>query len=107
MPLEPVTISVRASEEIKLIMQSDEIPNETRLRIGVKEGGGCGSGGYTIGFDTKKETDLEYENHGVTIYVDKKHVMYLMGKVVNYRENDNEWGFVFDDLEEAKPKAAR
>jgi len=96
MPLEPVTISERAAEEVKIIMQSDEIPNDTRLRIGVKEGGGCGSGGYTIGFDTKKETDLEYENHGVTIYVDKKHVMYLMGVTVNYRENDNEWGFVFD-----------
>ena len=96
MPLEPVTISERAAEEIKLIMRSDEIPNETRLRIGVKEGSGCGSGGYTIGFDTKKDTDLEYKNNGVTIYVDKKHVMYLMGVNVNYRENDDEWGFVFD-----------
>ena len=96
MPLEPVTITKRAAEEIKLIMQSDEIPNNTRLRIGVKEGGGCGSTGYTIGFDTKRETDLEYENHEVTIYIDKKHVMYLMGVTVSYRENDDEWGFVFE-----------
>ncbi len=96
MSLEPVTISKRAAEEIGLIMQSNEIPNDTCLRIGVKEGGGCGAGSFTIGFDTKRESDLEYKNHGVTIYVDKKHVMYLMGVTVNYRENDDEWGFVFD-----------
>lgn len=96
MTLEPVSISKRAAKEIKLIMQSDEIPNDHRLRIGVKEGG-CSTGGYTIGFDTKKESDLEYTIHGVQIYVDKKHVMYLMGMVVNYREDGDEWGFVFDN----------
>jgi iron-sulfur cluster assembly protein len=98
MSIEPVTISQRAAEEIKLIMQSDEIPNDHQLRIGVKEGG-CGSGGFTIGFDIKRESDLEYANHGVQIYVDKKHVMYLMGMEVNYRENNDKWGFVFDTKE--------
>ncbi|MDH5474468.1 MAG: iron-sulfur cluster assembly accessory protein [Cyclobacteriaceae bacterium] len=100
MSLEPVSLSKLAAEEIKIIMQSDEIPNDHRLRIGVKEGG-CGTGGFTIGFDTKKENDLEYVNHGVQIYVDKKHVMYLMGMEVNYREEgDDKWGFVFENPDE-------
>jgi iron-sulfur cluster assembly protein len=96
MSLEPVSLSERAAEEIKVIMKSDDIPNDYRLRIGVKEGG-CGTGGFTIGFDTKRETDLEYSKHGVQIYIDKKHVMYLMGMEINYRDDGKEWGFVFED----------
>lgn len=95
MPLEPVTISKQAAEEIKIIMQSDEIPNDHCLRIGVKEGG-CGTGGFTIGFDVKRKNDLAYKNHGVQIYIDKKHVMHLIGMEVNYREEGEKWGFVFD-----------
>ena len=94
--LEPVSISKRAADEVKIIMQSDEIPNDYQLRIGVKDGG-CGEDGFTIGFDEKKETDLEYTVHGVQILVDKKHLMYVLGKEVNYREDGDEWGFVFGD----------
>ena len=99
--LEPVTISPLAAKEIELIKQSDAIPEDYFLRIGVKEGG-CGTGGFTIGFDKKGENDLEYTKLGVQIYVDKKHVMYLMGMEVDYREDDNEWGFVFINPDEEK-----
>ena len=99
--LEPVTISPLAAKEIELIKQSDAIPEDHFLRIGVKEGG-CGTGGFTIGFDSKGENDLEYTKYGVQIYVDKKHVMYLMGMEVDYREDDNEWGFVFINPDEEK-----
>ena len=95
-PLEPISISKRAADEIKIIMQSDEIPNDYCLRIGVKEGG-CGTDGFTIGFDQKKESDPQYTKYEVPILVDKKHVMYVLGKEVNYREKGEEWGFVFDD----------
>ena len=96
-PLEPISISKRAADEIKIIMQSDEIPNDYVLRIGVKEGG-CGTGedGFTIGFDEKKDDDLVYDNHGVSILVGKKHVMHLLGKHVAYKEDGDEWGFVFE-----------
>ena len=97
-PLEPISISKRAAEEVKIIMQSDEIPNDYSLRIGVKEGG-CGSDGFTIGFDEKRDTDLEYTNHGIPILVDKKHVMHVLGKEVNYREDGDKWGFVFDETD--------
>ncbi len=101
MSIEPILISKRAAEEIKIIMQSDEIPNDYCLRIGVKDGG-CGTGGFSIGFDSKRESDIEYTIHDVDILVDKKHVMYLLGMEVNYREKDDEWGFVFDKSEDVK-----
>ena len=99
-PLKPISISKRAAKEIKIILLSDEIPNGHVLRIGVKEGG-CGSGqdGFTIGFDTKKEADLAYVNHGVQILVAKKHVMHLLGKQVAYKEDGDEWGFVFESVD--------
>ena len=102
-PLKPISITKRAADEIKIIMQSDEIPNDYVLRIGVKEGG-CGSGedGFTIGFDSKKDSDLEYNYHGVVILVDKKHVMHLLGKQVSYKEDGDEWGFVFESADDNK-----
>ena len=96
MSLEPVRISLRAAEEIKLILQSDEIPNDSGIRIGAKEGG-CGTSGFTIGFDTKKEDDIEYVEHGLPVYINKKHVMYLIGKKIKYRDDGEEWGFEFVD----------
>lgn len=99
--MQPVALSKRAAEEVKIIMKSDEIPNDYCLRIGVKDGG-CGEDGFTIGFDAKKETDLVYSLHDVQILVDKKHVMYVLGKEVNYREEGDEWGFVFSDAKSEK-----
>ena len=95
---EPVEISERAAEEIRLIMQSDEIPDHYCLRIGMKEGSSCGStGGFTIGFDEKKASDIEYVRHGIPVLVDRKHLMHVVGKVINYKEEGEDWGFVFDD----------
>jgi iron-sulfur cluster assembly protein len=97
--LHPVTISVRASEEIRKIMETKNIPSDYGLRLGVK-GGGCGVS-LLIGFDKKKESDLTYEINGIPVYVDKKHTMYIIGKEVDYYDGEAGRGFMFVD-----PKAA-
>jgi iron-sulfur cluster assembly protein len=94
--IHPVTLSERATEEIRKIMQTKNIPADYGLRVGVK-GGGCGVS-LLIGFDRKKETDLAYEIHGIPIYVDKKHTMYVVGKEVDFIENEEARGFTFVDL---------
>ena len=81
--IRPVTISNRARAEIRLIRSTKGIPGDYGLRVGIK-GGGCGGMALVIGFDKKKETDLIYEVDGITVYVDKKHMMYLMGKQVDF-----------------------
>jgi iron-sulfur cluster assembly protein len=50
-----------------------------------------------IGFDKKKETDLSYEVAGITVYVDKKHAMYLIGKQVDFVDEADARGFTFVD----------
>jgi iron-sulfur cluster assembly protein len=94
--IHPITISNRASEEIHKIMQTKGIPSDYGLRVGIK-GGGCAGVSLLIGFDKKKETDLSYVLEGITVYVDKKHAMYIMGKEVDFIDESDARGFMFVD----------
>jgi iron-sulfur cluster assembly protein len=96
---QPITITQQAAFEIKRIMTTKGIPADYGLRLGVK-GGGCGVT-LMIGFDKKKENDLEYLIESVPIYIDKKHTMYLIGKQVDFIETDQGRGFAF--VESQKP----
>ena len=91
----PVSISEKALEEIRKIMESKNIPDDYGLRVGVK-GGGCGVT-LIIGFDKKKESDHHYFVDGVPVYVDKKHTMYLIGKEVDFYDGEEGRGFTFVD----------
>ena len=95
--LQPVTISSRAAEEIRKIMQTKNIPSGYGLRIGVKGGGGCGGVSLILGFDKIKETDLSYFFHDIPVYIDKKHTLYVIGKEVDFVESDQARGFTFID----------
>lgn len=94
--IHPVTISGRACQEIQQIMNTKGIPADYGLRVGIK-GGGCGGVSLMIGFDKKRETDLAYEVDGITVYVDKKHAMYLIGKQVDFVDEADARGFTFVD----------
>lgn len=93
--LHPVTISPRAAEEIRKIMETKNIPSGYGLRVGVK-GGGCGVS-LLIGFDKKKDSDLTYSISNIPVYVDKKHAMYIIGKEVDFYEGEDARGFMFVD----------
>jgi len=94
--IHPVTISSRACEEIHQIMKTKGIPADYGLRVGIR-GGGCGGMSLMIGFDRMKETDLSYVVEGITVYVDKKHAMYLLGKEVDFVNDAEARGFTFLD----------
>ncbi len=93
--LQPVTISLKAAEEIRKIMQTKNIPADYGLRVGVK-GGGCGVT-LIIGFDKKKDSDHSYMIDDIPVYVDKKHTMYIIGKEVDFYEGEDARGFTFVD----------
>ncbi len=93
--IEPVTISARAAEEIRKIMETKNIPSDYGLRVGVR-GGGCGVT-LIIGFDKKKDSDLTYSIGGIPVYIEKKHTMYVMGKQVDFHESADARGFIFLD----------
>lgn len=95
--LEPVTLTPKAIQEVKHIMAHKNIPEGYGLRIGVKGGGGCGGMGFMLGFDKPKEGDLSYEQEGITIHVEKRQTMYLVGLEVDFIESSEVRGFTFSN----------
>ena len=92
----PITLSERAAEAVRKIMSTKEIPEGYGLRVGVK-GGGCSGMSYILGFDKKREHDLDFELDGITVYVDRRQGLYLMGTVVDYHDGLNARGFTFEN----------
>lgn len=95
--IQPVNLTTKAADEVKKIMKSKSIPEGYGLRLGVRGAGGCGGVSLIIGFDKKKDTDLTYSVEGITVYVDKKHTLYLIGKEVDFYEGSDARGFMFVD----------
>jgi iron-sulfur cluster assembly protein len=67
------------------------------LRLAVKTSG-CSGMAYALEFaDTADDDDLRFESHGVTLLVDPKSMVYLIGTEVDFaREGLNE-GFKFNN----------
>jgi len=95
-PNAPVSMSPTAASKIQKIMQTKKIPEGYGLRIGVK-GGGCSGMSYVLGFDKQREHDQEYEVAGISVFIDKRHGLYLMGTTVDYYDGLNARGFTFEN----------
>jgi iron-sulfur cluster assembly protein len=92
----PIQISPNAAKEIRKIIQKKNIPEGYGLRVGVK-GGGCSGMSYVLGFDKEREKDRVFEIDGITVYMDKRHGLYLMGTTINYHDGLNARGFTFEN----------
>jgi iron-sulfur cluster assembly protein len=87
----PVRISERAKAEILDTLTANKIPDTYGLRVGLK-GGGC-SGTFLLGFDTAGDQDQTYLIDGVKVLIDRRHLMYVLGVVVDYEEGTHGRGF--------------
>ena len=95
----PVQLSERAATEVRRIVANKQIPDTFGLRVGVK-GGGCSGMSYVLGFDKKRDHDLTFmlgETDPITVYLDKRQGLYLMGTTVDYHDGLDARGFVFDN----------
>lgn len=75
-------------------MATKNIPTGYGLRVGMK-GGGCGGMSFVLGFDRQNEKDLSYNVEGITVLVEKRHAMYLIGMKVDFYEGSDARGFMF------------
>ncbi|MGI9174462.1 MAG: HesB/IscA family protein [Rhodothermales bacterium] len=92
----PLRLSARATDEIRKIMATKQIPEGYRLRVGVR-GGGCSGMSYILGFDKQREHDAAFEIEGIPVFMDKRHGLYLMGTTVDYHDGLDARGFTFDN----------
>lgn len=90
----PIEITDNALIEIKNILKNKGIPNDYGLRVGVR-GAGCGVA-FKLGFDKKKETDDEYFIEDVQVLIQKKEMMFLVGKKIEFYDEVDGRGFVFE-----------
>jgi len=89
----PIDISDRALAEVKNILENKGIPKDYGLRIATK-GMGCGIG-FKLGFDKKKDTDEEYSKGGIQILIQKKEILFLAGRKIEFYDESDGKGFVF------------
>ncbi len=92
----PVIITDKALAEITHIIKTKNIPPDYGLRIGIN-GGGCSGVSYMLGFDKIRPNDDVFVETGFPVYMDKKHMMFLIGLIVDFEENADERGFVFNN----------
>lgn len=92
----PIGLTEKALVEVRNIMQEKNVPAEYGLRIGV-QGGGCSGMSYLLGFDKAKDTDEVYNLDGLSLIMDKKHAMYVLGMEVDFQDGLNARGFVFNN----------
>jgi len=92
----PIQISPNAAREIRKIINKKNIPDGYGLRVGVK-GGGCSGMSYVLGFDKEREKDKVFDIDDITVYMDKRHGLYLMGTTINYHDGLDARGFTFEN----------
>ncbi len=90
-----IRLSERAVTEVRRILDEQNLPDSTVLRVGVK-GGGCSGFSYTLGFDDDvRETDQVGEQDGVRVVCDPKSFLYLNNTEVDFEESLMGRGFKF------------
>ena len=86
-----------AKKKLLLLMKEDDFDDTCYVRIGVEAGGGSGLS-YKLNFDKKKQdSDKLVESNGISVVIDKKSFLYLVGTRLNYFGGLNGKGFVFEN----------
>ena len=89
-----VTLTDAAAARVKAIMKKAEQPY-VGLRVGVKNGG-CAGQEYTFAYaESIEPMDEVVEDKGVTILIDPKAVLFLIGTEIDYETSKLASKFVF------------
>src|SRR5688572_17372461 len=91
-----MTLTDAAAERVKAIMARAKKP-VLGLRLGVKNGG-CAGMEYTMEWaEHRRPHDEVVEDRDVTIFIDPKAILFLLGTEMDYRESMLKSGFVFNN----------
>ena len=96
-----IKISDSAKERLLHLLDNNGEENGY-VRVGV-ESGGCSGLSYKLDFDnTKKDDDELIEDNGISLLINKKSFLYLVGTTLEFSDGLNGKGFVFNN-----PNASR
>jgi iron-sulfur cluster assembly protein len=98
-----IFITPLAVKAIQEVMHGENVPPDYRLRVGVRRGGlACASVSYLLGFDSRRDSDLEYEVEGIPVLIDRAQSMYVLGMEIDWYEDEDQKGFVFNNPSQRK-----
>lgn len=90
-----ISVTEKAKNRAIKIMQDEQRPQDSFIRVGV-DGGGCSGLTYKLEFDNiTKEGDKVFEDKGIKIVCDKKSFLYLVGTELDFTDGLNGKGFEF------------
>ncbi len=92
----PVRLTPKAADEVRKLIKTKNVPEGFGLRVGVR-GGGCSGMSYILGFDKQRENDLRFDLDDLTLIMDRRHGLYLMGTTVDYHDGLDARGFTFEN----------
>jgi iron-sulfur cluster assembly protein len=92
-----ITISDKGAEKVHEFLSAQQADvSLAGLRVGVR-GGGCSGFQYALAFDTERDGDQVFLDHGLRILVDGPSLPYVKGAVVDYVESLQGAGFKVDN----------
>lgn len=91
---QPITVTPAAAERVRALLSQRGKPS-AGVRIGIRARG-CSGMAYTLEYaDERTPFDEVLETDGVTILIDPKATMFILGTEMDYVEDKLESGFVF------------
>ena len=94
-----LNITAAATEQVKALLDGRGKPS-AGIRLGVRSKG-CSGLSYTLEYaDEKQPHDEVVELEGVTLFIDPKATMFVIGTEMDYVEDDLQSGFVFTNPNE-------
>lgn len=92
-----IQVSSSAAEHIRYLREREKLSGKIPLRVSVKEGG-CSGFSYKLDFDKdQKSADKVFSSNGVTLVVEGRSLLYLMGTTLDFDGGLNGKGFVFSN----------
>jgi iron-sulfur cluster assembly protein len=95
----PMTLTEAAADRVKSLITGTETGVQG-LRVGVKAGG-CSGMTYFIEYaEDQRPMEEVIEDKGVKIFIDPQAIIYLLGTEMDYRADQLQSGFVFNNPNE-------
>jgi len=92
-----ISLTETAAEKVRGFLADQPDAEDIALRVSV-QAGGCAGFRYALFFDDRQlDGDLEQEQHGITLRVDKMSTAYLGGAVIDWKESLEASGFSIDN----------
>ena len=96
-PASEITLTETAAEKVRGFLTDQPDVENVALRVAV-QAGGCAGFRYALFFDDRQlDGDVEEEQHGIKLRVDKMSSPYLGGAVIDWKESLEASGFSIEN----------